>query len=208
MVVPHLFGEVICSLLFSYTIYVSYLCVLSELQTLEPILPDLQHCGVGGMKSAGHLCEPVSPLADFPLSQAKEMDCLVSPHLLSDDELKDSNGRVRAKDKGEQPSFSVTVQCLAQNVTENYNLPLLGSRLSWEYIQQLQSTRLNIFTGAEVTGWEVVLRLREMHSLCTKDNVEQIQMAEQVTYQLKCTKCMLRSKETNIIMLSVSKAAK
>ncbi|KAM6407366.1 LOW QUALITY PROTEIN: TOG array regulator of axonemal microtubules protein 2 [Pluvialis apricaria] len=90
-VVPHLSGEAICSLLFSYTIYI---CVLSELRTLGPVSPVLQHHGVGGVKSAGHLCEPVPPLTDFPLSQDKEMDRLVSPRLLSDDDLKDSNGRI------------------------------------------------------------------------------------------------------------------
>ncbi|KGL88680.1 Protein FAM179A, partial [Charadrius vociferus] len=46
------------------------------------------------VKSAGHLCEPVPPLTDFPLSHVKEMDRLMSPHLLSDEELKDSNGRI------------------------------------------------------------------------------------------------------------------
>ncbi|KFP60417.1 hypothetical protein N322_00019, partial [Cariama cristata] len=38
--------------------------------------------------------EPVSPLTGLPLNQAKEMDRLVSPHLLSDNDSKDSNGRV------------------------------------------------------------------------------------------------------------------
>ncbi|XP_009951982.1 PREDICTED: protein FAM179A [Leptosomus discolor] len=65
-----------------------------ELQTLEPVLPVLQHCGFGGVKSAGHLCEPVPLLTGLPLSQAKETDHLVSPHLLSDDDLKDSSGRI------------------------------------------------------------------------------------------------------------------
>ena len=131
MVIPHLFGEVICTLLFSYTIYFH---VLSELQTLEPTLPVLQHHAVDGMKSAGHSCEPVPPLTGLPLNQAKKIDHPISPHLLSDDDLKDSNERVKAKDRGEQASFSVTVWCLAQNVTENRNLPLLGSGFSWEYV--------------------------------------------------------------------------
>ncbi|KFP99523.1 Protein FAM179A, partial [Leptosomus discolor] len=46
------------------------------------------------VKSAGHLCEPVPLLTGLPLSQAKETDHLVSPHLLSDDDLKDSSGRI------------------------------------------------------------------------------------------------------------------
>ncbi|KFP77822.1 Protein FAM179A, partial [Apaloderma vittatum] len=46
------------------------------------------------VKSAGHLHEPVPPLAVLPLNQDKEMDRLMSPHLLSDDDLRDSNGRI------------------------------------------------------------------------------------------------------------------
>ncbi|KAK1207484.1 TGRM2 protein, partial [Pygoscelis papua] len=66
-----------------------------ELQTLEPVLPVLQHhVGGGGMKSARHLREPVPPLTSLPLSQAEEIDHIVSPCLLSDDDLKDSNGRI------------------------------------------------------------------------------------------------------------------
>ncbi|XP_050750953.1 TOG array regulator of axonemal microtubules protein 2 [Gymnogyps californianus] len=65
-----------------------------ELQTLEPILPVLQHHAVDGVKSAGHSCEPVPPLTGLPLSQAKKTDHLMSPRLLSDDDLKDSNGRI------------------------------------------------------------------------------------------------------------------
>ncbi|NXE75857.1 TGRM2 protein, partial [Cochlearius cochlearius] len=65
-----------------------------ELQTLEPVLPVLQHHVVGGTKSAGHLCEPMPPLKGLPLSQAKEMDRPVSPCFLSDDDLKDSNGKI------------------------------------------------------------------------------------------------------------------
>ncbi|KAF1501112.1 TOG array regulator of axonemal microtubules protein 2, partial [Megadyptes antipodes antipodes] len=64
-----------------------------ELQTLEPV-PVLQHHVGGGMKSAGHLCEPVPPLTGLPLSQAEEIDHIMSPCLLSDDDLKDSNGRI------------------------------------------------------------------------------------------------------------------
>lgn len=131
MVVLHLFGEVICTSLFSYT---NYIHVSLELQTLEPVLPVLQHQTVGGMKSPRHLCEPVPQLTDLPLSQAEKMDHLTSAPLLSDDDLKDSNGRVRAKDRGEQAFFSVSVQCLAQNDTENHNLPSSGSGFSWEYI--------------------------------------------------------------------------
>lgn len=126
----HLFAEVVCSLLFSFTIYI---CVLSEPQTLEPILPVLQHRIAGGVKSAGRLCEPLPPLTGLPLSQAEEMDHRMSPRLLSDDDVKDSSGKVMTKDRGEQASFSVTVQCSAQNVTANPNLPLLGSRFSWKY---------------------------------------------------------------------------
>ncbi|NXS69346.1 TGRM2 protein, partial [Pandion haliaetus] len=65
-----------------------------ELQTLEPVLPVLQHEPVGGMKSARHLCEPVPQLTSLPLSQAEKMDHLMSSPLLSDDDLKDSNGRI------------------------------------------------------------------------------------------------------------------
>ncbi|XP_035759539.1 TOG array regulator of axonemal microtubules protein 2 isoform X2 [Egretta garzetta] len=65
-----------------------------ELQTLEPVLPALQHRVVDGTKSAGHLCEPMPLLNGLPLSQAKEMDHLVNPCFLSDDDLKDSNGRI------------------------------------------------------------------------------------------------------------------
>ncbi|XP_009871487.1 PREDICTED: LOW QUALITY PROTEIN: protein FAM179A-like [Apaloderma vittatum] len=65
-----------------------------ELRTLEPILPVLQHHVVDAVKSAGHLHEPVPPLAVLPLNQDKEMDRLMSPHLLSDDDLRDSNGRI------------------------------------------------------------------------------------------------------------------
>ncbi|XP_009698603.1 PREDICTED: protein FAM179A [Cariama cristata] len=65
-----------------------------ELWTLEPVLPVLQHRVAGGVKSASHVCEPVPPLTGLPLSQAKEMDHLMSPHLLSDNYLKDSNGRI------------------------------------------------------------------------------------------------------------------
>ncbi|KAF1649226.1 TOG array regulator of axonemal microtubules protein 2, partial [Eudyptes chrysocome] len=64
-----------------------------ELPTLEPV-PVLQHHVGGGMKSAGHLCEPVPPLTGLPLSQAEEIDHIMSPCLLSDDDLKDSNGRI------------------------------------------------------------------------------------------------------------------
>lgn len=205
MVVLHLFGEVICTSLFSYT---SYIHVLLELQTLAPVLPVLKHQPVGGMKSPRRLCEPVPQLTGLPPSQAEKMDHLMSAPLLSDDDLKDSNGRVRAKDRGEQASFSVSVQCLAQNVTENHSLPLLGSGFSWEYIWKLQSNCLSIFTGTEVTGWEMALRLCQKHSLCTKANLEHIWMAEQVTHQRTCAKCMLGSTEAKIIILSVSKAAK
>jgi len=86
---------------------------------------------VAGVESARHLCEPVPPLKGLPHSQGKEMDHVVSSCLLSDDDdFKDSSGRVRAKDRGGQASFTVTVQCLAQQVPENHNLPLLGSRFS------------------------------------------------------------------------------
>ncbi|XP_074676613.1 LOW QUALITY PROTEIN: TOG array regulator of axonemal microtubules protein 2-like [Strix aluco] len=66
-----------------------------ELQTLEPILPVLQHRVDGGLKSSGHLCETVlSPLTGPALSQIKEVDHLMNPSLLSDDNLKYSNGRI------------------------------------------------------------------------------------------------------------------
>ncbi|CAM9860343.1 unnamed protein product, partial [Bubo scandiacus] len=66
-----------------------------ELQTLEPIMPVLQHRVDGGLKSSGHLCETVLPLLTGPpVSQIKEVDHLMNPSLLSDD-LKYSNGRIR-----------------------------------------------------------------------------------------------------------------
>ncbi|NXT44211.1 TGRM2 protein, partial [Pelecanoides urinatrix] len=65
-----------------------------ELQILEPVLPVLQHSVGGGVKPAGHLCEPVPQLTGLPRSQAKEMDHLGSPCLLSDDDSKDSNRRI------------------------------------------------------------------------------------------------------------------
>ncbi|XP_049689841.1 TOG array regulator of axonemal microtubules protein 2 [Accipiter gentilis] len=66
-----------------------------ELQTVEPILPVLEHQPVGDMKSPRRLCEPVPQLTGLPLIQAKKMDHLMSAPLLSDDDLKDSNGRIR-----------------------------------------------------------------------------------------------------------------
>ncbi|XP_074018603.1 TOG array regulator of axonemal microtubules protein 2-like [Numenius arquata] len=63
-----------------------------ELQPLEPVLPALRV--TGGVKSAGHFREHVPPLTGLPLSQAKQMDHPVNPRLLSDDDLKDSNGRI------------------------------------------------------------------------------------------------------------------
>ncbi|NXN51454.1 TGRM2 protein, partial [Rynchops niger] len=65
-----------------------------ELRPPEPLSPALQHC-VGGVKSAGRLCEPVPPLTHLPLSQAKEIDELVRSHLLSDDDSEDNDGRIR-----------------------------------------------------------------------------------------------------------------
>lgn len=205
MVVPHLFGEVVSSLLFSYTIYIR---VLSELKTSDPVLPVHQYHVARGVKSARRLCEPEAPFPGLPLRKAKEKDRLVSPRLLSDNDFKNRNGRVRAKDKGEQASFSITVQCLAQNVTENHNLPLLWSRFYWEYIWQLQSNYLSILPGAEVTGWKVVLRLGKKHSSCMKADLEQVWMAGQVTHQWTRAQCTLGSTEAKIIMLNARKAAK
>lgn len=179
MVVPHLFGKMISSLLLSYTIYIR---VLSEVQTLDSILPALQHRVARDVNSARHLCEPVAPLPSLPPRQAKETSHCVRPRLLSVDDFKISNEKVRAKDRGEQASFSMTVQCLAQNVTENHNLPLSWSRFYLEYIWQLQSNYLSIFPGAEVTGWETVLRLGKKHSLCAEADLEQIWMAGLVTH--------------------------
>ncbi|NXJ04977.1 TGRM2 protein, partial [Odontophorus gujanensis] len=65
-----------------------------ELRTLEPILPIPQQRVACSVKSAGHLYEPVPPLTDLPLSQAKEMDHLSSPRFLKDDDWKDNNGRI------------------------------------------------------------------------------------------------------------------
>lgn len=135
MEAAHLFAEVLLrTLLFSYTISIG---VLSELRTLEPILPPLQQHVAGGVNSAGHLWEPVPRSTCLPLIHAKDMDRLTKPHLLSDDDWKDRDGKVRAKDGGEQASFSAPVQSSAQNVTENHSLPLLGNGFFWEYIGQL-----------------------------------------------------------------------
>lgn len=91
---------------FSYAMHIH---ISSELRTLEPILPIPQHRVACSMKSVRHAYEPVPPLADLPLSQAKETDHLSSPRLLKDDDWKDSNGRVRAVGRGEQASFSMSV---------------------------------------------------------------------------------------------------
>ncbi|NXC68040.1 TGRM2 protein, partial [Anhinga anhinga] len=65
-----------------------------ELQCVQPALPLLQHRGLGGMKPTGHLRERVPQLTGLPLRQAKEMDHPMNPPLLSDDDLKDSDGRI------------------------------------------------------------------------------------------------------------------
>ncbi|KAM9563207.1 LOW QUALITY PROTEIN: TOG array regulator of axonemal microtubules protein 2 [Guaruba guarouba] len=64
-----------------------------RLHTHEPILPALQHHVGGGMKPDRELREPVA-LLRLPHIQAKEMDHLMSPHLQSDANSKDSNGRI------------------------------------------------------------------------------------------------------------------
>lgn len=100
----HLCFCMLCA--FSNTMHIH---ISSEFRTLEHILPIPQHRVACSMKSVGRLCEPVPPLADLPLSQAKEMDHLSSPCLLKDDDWKDSSGRVRAVGRGEQVSFSMSV---------------------------------------------------------------------------------------------------
>ncbi|KAM9019331.1 LOW QUALITY PROTEIN: TOG array regulator of axonemal microtubules protein 2 [Ara ararauna] len=64
-----------------------------RLHTREPILPALQHHVGGGMKPDRELREPVA-LLRLPHIQAKEMDHLMSHHLQSGANSKDSNGRI------------------------------------------------------------------------------------------------------------------
>ncbi|XP_071663362.1 TOG array regulator of axonemal microtubules protein 2-like [Patagioenas fasciata] len=92
MVVRHLFGKVLSSLLLSYTIYI---LVLSEVQTLEPILPPIKHRVARDVKSARRLHEPVVPLPSLPLRQAKETNHRERPRLLSVDDFKISNEKIR-----------------------------------------------------------------------------------------------------------------
>ncbi|XP_039386026.1 TOG array regulator of axonemal microtubules protein 2 isoform X2 [Mauremys reevesii] len=61
-----------------------------EFRTLEPILPAPQNGLTGSMKPAEYLL----PLTTLSLSQAKETGPLSSPHLLKDDDWKESNGRI------------------------------------------------------------------------------------------------------------------
>ncbi|NXL66451.1 TGRM2 protein, partial [Chordeiles acutipennis] len=107
-----------------------------ELQTLQPILPVLQHRIVGGVKSAGHLCEPLPPLTGLPLSQAREMDHLMSPHLLSDDDLKDSNGKIR-----------VTLSKSAQKKIQQKRMELLCRGREKEMERSLQLPTQSVDTG-------------------------------------------------------------
>ncbi|NXW45209.1 TGRM2 protein, partial [Nyctiprogne leucopyga] len=107
-----------------------------ELQTLEPILPVLQHRIVGGVKSAGHLCEPLPPLTGLPLSQAKEMDHLVSPRLLRDDDLKDSNGKIQ-----------VTLSKSAQKKIQQKRMELLRREREKEMEKSLQPPTQCVDTG-------------------------------------------------------------
>ncbi|XP_023802279.1 uncharacterized protein LOC111943553 [Cyanistes caeruleus] len=58
----------------------------------------------------------------LPLSQAKGTDRPTSPGHMSDEDLRDSSGKVRVKDRDEQTSFPY---CLAPNVTDNHSLPFL-----------------------------------------------------------------------------------
>ncbi|KAM6432585.1 TOG array regulator of axonemal microtubules protein 2 [Rhynochetos jubatus] len=61
-------------------------------RALDLILP-VQHHVVPDVKSAECLCEPL-PLITFTLIQAKETDHLMNPHLPSDDDLEDRNGKI------------------------------------------------------------------------------------------------------------------
>lgn len=58
-------------------------------------MPPLQHHVAGGVKSAGHLWEHVPQPTGLPLIQAKDMDRLTKPRLLSDNDWKDRDGKVR-----------------------------------------------------------------------------------------------------------------
>ncbi|XP_064914764.1 TOG array regulator of axonemal microtubules protein 2 isoform X4 [Columba livia] len=66
-----------------------------EVQTLEPILPALQHRVAHDVKSARRLREPVAPLPSLPTRQAKETSHRVRPRLLSVDDFKISNEKIR-----------------------------------------------------------------------------------------------------------------
>ncbi|XP_067421480.1 TOG array regulator of axonemal microtubules protein 2 [Emydura macquarii macquarii] len=61
-----------------------------EFRTLEPILPAPKNGLTGNVKPAEYLL----PLTTLSLSQAKETGPLLSPHLLKDDDWKESNGRI------------------------------------------------------------------------------------------------------------------
>ncbi|KAK2545043.1 hypothetical protein Q9966_001452 [Columba livia] len=66
-----------------------------EVQTLEPILPALQHRVARDVKSARRLREPVAPLPNLPPRQAKETSHRVRARLLSVDDFKISNEKIR-----------------------------------------------------------------------------------------------------------------
>ncbi|KAK2531918.1 hypothetical protein Q9233_005578 [Columba guinea] len=68
---------------------------MPEVQTLEPILPALQHRVARDVKSARRLREPVAPLPSLPPRQAKETSHRVRPRLLSVDDFKISNEKIR-----------------------------------------------------------------------------------------------------------------
>ncbi|XP_071663376.1 TOG array regulator of axonemal microtubules protein 2-like [Patagioenas fasciata] len=66
-----------------------------EVQTLEPILPPIKHRVARDVKSARRLREPVVPLPSLPLRQAKETNHRERPRLLSVDDFKISNEKIR-----------------------------------------------------------------------------------------------------------------
>ena len=76
--------------------------------------------------SARDLHKPLFPAPGLPVITAKETDHPTGPGLTRDKDFRDVFDQVRDKDRDEQTSFAVAVLCLAQNVPDNHNLPVLG----------------------------------------------------------------------------------
>ncbi|XP_064914799.1 TOG array regulator of axonemal microtubules protein 2-like isoform X4 [Columba livia] len=94
-----------------------------EVQTLEPILPALQHRVARDVKSARRLREPVAPLPNLPPRQAKETSHRVRPRLLSVDDFKISNEKIRV------------VLCKSpQEKIDQQQMRAMGYQLLQEYI--------------------------------------------------------------------------